>query len=247
MQCRTKVHKHINTQTHTPLTHTHTHSHPHMPTHTHDTQTESVHHNLRSHFVMCCTSWGRILILLQERSSSWRVGIVQMETGNFRRSLSERERETSRWKMARSLIQPIVRDWPRKWASVCSKCSWRQWIPPWEIIRFVHRYMIMRWFYNLLLIVSDSHSQYYNKTLWDSISGFSYTSWDTTGFLSIHLIPNPDTAIGYRLWESGFSYQHELPYMEMLWNKLYLYAHSEFGYFSHERKQWDTHKASCTL
>ena len=78
----------------------------------------------KTHFASLCTSWGMTLILLQDKSSSCRVETRQRETGNWWRSLSERDRETRRWKMARSLIQPTVRGWPRMAVSVCSNFSW---------------------------------------------------------------------------------------------------------------------------
>ena len=81
--------------------------------------------SLCPHFVMSWISWGSTLILLQERSSSWSVETAHNETGKYPRSLSERERETRWWKMARSLIQPMVRGSPRRWASVYSKRSCR--------------------------------------------------------------------------------------------------------------------------
>ena len=59
------------------------------------------------YFVNCSTSWGSVLMLLQEISSSWRVVMLHSDLGNWSRQLSDRERDTRCLNMEISSIQPM--------------------------------------------------------------------------------------------------------------------------------------------
>ena len=55
--------------------------------------------SLATYFVMRSISGGISLIVLQERSSSFKLAIQHSDRGNCSRQLSDSERETRRWKM----------------------------------------------------------------------------------------------------------------------------------------------------